>query len=318
MASPGSGESDVASVHTTHYPGRLQNSTNQSTPLPHWVIPSREVNAYRDSPLGIAKGGGSVFKGSWAGSLVAVKILSSKTPVDNLLDRVQPWQSLRHPHVLQVFGISTLDTDPPFLVTQLYPNGNANEFLVKNPGADRAKIIFECILGMKYLHDRGIVHGTLNPNNVLVAENGQACVADYGMIEIKPSGNPNLHRYFSPEAWKGTVSRPSDVFAFAMSAFEIFTSAPPWGVLSETQIYQLVVREGDRPDRPEPEVEDKVGLTDRIWEVIEVAWRKESRLRPTFAQVLEMWPPRDQGTRIDTTSERADSPLHNVVGKFTS
>ena len=57
------------------------------------------------------------------------------------MDYVETWQSLRHPHVLQVFGISSLDSNPPFLISQYYPNGNANQFLAENPDADRAKIV---------------------------------------------------------------------------------------------------------------------------------------------------------------------------------
>jgi serine/threonine protein kinase len=84
---------------------------------------------------------------------------------------------------------------------------------------------------------RGIVHGKLKPTNILISENGQACVSDYGMVELKPSSG--CARYFSPEAWKGvcisclqclhllicvffqTISRPSDVFAFGMSSYEV-------------------------------------------------------------------------------------------------
>jgi hypothetical protein len=58
-----------------------------------------------------------------------------------LFDRIQNWQILRHPHVLQVFGVSSLDADPPFIISQYNPNGNANEFLAKNPAANRAKIV---------------------------------------------------------------------------------------------------------------------------------------------------------------------------------
>jgi hypothetical protein len=58
-----------------------------------------------------------------------------------LVDRIQSWQILRHPHVLQVFGISALDADQPLIISQYYPNGNANEFLAKNPAADRGKIV---------------------------------------------------------------------------------------------------------------------------------------------------------------------------------
>ena len=82
--------------------------------------------------------------------------------------------------------------------------------------------MFECALGMQYLHEvrfslvygitfnrflpcrcqRGITHGNLKPTNILVTESGQACVADYGMIDTIRSGGAYA-RYLSPEAWKG-------------------------------------------------------------------------------------------------------------------
>jgi hypothetical protein len=37
----------------------------------------------------------------------------------------------------------------------------------------------------------------------MIAENGQVCIADYGMVEMKPSGSASAHQYFSSEAWKG-------------------------------------------------------------------------------------------------------------------
>jgi hypothetical protein len=43
--------------------------------------------------------------------------------------------------VLQVFGVSSIDADPLFIVSQYYPDGNAKEFLVRNPSGDRAKIV---------------------------------------------------------------------------------------------------------------------------------------------------------------------------------
>jgi len=70
---------------------------------------------------------------------VVLTILSAK--LQSLLDLIQKWQSLRHPHVLQIFGVSAIDDDPPFIISQYNPNGNANEFLAKNPTADRAKIV---------------------------------------------------------------------------------------------------------------------------------------------------------------------------------
>jgi hypothetical protein len=66
-------------------------------------------------------------------------------------------------------------------------------------------------------------------------------------------------------------------------------SAPPWGVLSNNHIYQLVVRENDRPDRLDPDFERKRGLTNQIWEIMQAAWQKDANLRPTFAQIIQSW-----------------------------
>jgi serine/threonine protein kinase len=52
-------------------------------------------------------------------------------------------------------------------------------------------------------YQRGVVHGGLKPTNILIAYNGQACVADFGMFGLEPSGSVYSHRYFSPEAWRG-------------------------------------------------------------------------------------------------------------------
>jgi hypothetical protein len=73
------------------------------------------------------------------------------------------------------------------------------------------------------------------------------------------------------------------------NGYQIFTSTPPWGVLSESHIYQLVVRENDRPDRPEPTIEQKNGLTDTVWRIMEASWHKEVTLRPTFSQIVNLW-----------------------------
>ncbi|KAJ7639905.1 hypothetical protein B0H17DRAFT_855077, partial [Mycena rosella] len=80
------------------------------------------------------------------------------------------------------------------------------------------------------------------------------------------------------------VSRSSDVFAWGMSALEIFTSTAPWGILSEKQIFRFVVQEHSRPDRPD----EDFGLTDRIWDVIEKTWLRDSRSRPTFNTLVQL------------------------------
>ncbi|KAF9258987.1 hypothetical protein L218DRAFT_800921, partial [Marasmius fiardii PR-910] len=49
----------------------------------------------------------------------------------------------------------------------------------------------------------GIVHGNLKSSDVLVAEDGRACIADYEMKAFQSSRNDEAYRYYSPEAWSG-------------------------------------------------------------------------------------------------------------------
>ncbi|KAF7291470.1 Protein kinase domain-containing protein [Mycena kentingensis (nom. inval.)] len=227
---------------------------------------------------------GRIVFGKWKGSTVVVKAsLQAQKPV--LEERGELWTSCRHANVLQVFGISPSNADPLFLVTPHQSNGNIMGYLKQNPDVDRTKLVFDVVVGMNYLHSRDIVHGSLKPNNILINPDNTASVADYGMIEVQSNSGSPGHRYLSPEGWKGTVSRPSDVFAFAMCALEIFSGTPPWGILSEKQIFRLVVQQDMRPDRPD---EQDFGLTDHVWGVLEECWSKVSRLRPTFDIISQL------------------------------
>ncbi|KAK0451365.1 uncharacterized protein EV420DRAFT_1560606 [Desarmillaria tabescens] len=223
------------------------------------------------------------------GVIVAIKVLSTEVSPDNLLNRVQQWQKMNHPNISQVFGMSPDHQGPLYIIMPCYFHGNSRQYLDQNPNVDRRKIVFQTALGMQYLHSCNVVHGGLKPSNILINDSGDACVSDWSMMDFQTSQNKEAHRYYSPEAWKGTTSFLSDVYAFAMSAYELFTSTLPWGVLPEKHIYQLVVYENSRPDRPDPTIEARAGLTDHIWGIIEESWHKESRLRPSFDIIIRLW-----------------------------
>ncbi|KAJ6602491.1 hypothetical protein DFH09DRAFT_1124971 [Mycena vulgaris] len=270
-------------------------------PTTAWIIRPDELQLDDDAHLG-----GCIAQGRWRNSLVIVKVLSKQAEANALHGRGDLWTSLRHPNVLQMFGVSPLDADPLYVVTQFQPNGNVLRFLEQNPHADRARIVSDIACGMQYLHARGVVHGSLKPTNVLINVDGVPCISDCGMIEVQTSGSHG-HRYFSPEAWKGTVSRSSDVFAWAMTALEIFTSKAPWGILSEKQIFRLVVRQDSRPDRPD----EDFGITDHIWGIMEECWHRESRLRPTFDILVQLLQ-NNVGRRIQPQSRSSSSSIPRV------
>jgi hypothetical protein len=87
-------------------------------------------------------------------------------------------------------------------------------------------------------------------------------------------------------------------------------STPPWGLLAENHIYQLVVRENERPDRQERDIERKFGITDKIWGIMEGSWQKDPALRPTFTQIVELCQHLDE----EVVMVRPISPSNSVIG----
>ncbi|GAB1522805.1 Serine/threonine-protein kinase [Rhizoctonia solani] len=266
---------------------------------PRWVISEGDIQIDQNAPLG--RGGfGTVFKGKWNGATVAVKRLVKDASAETLLREVELWQGLRHPHVVQFFGASPKYSPNAFIVSQYLANGNALMYLKRNPRADRAKLSRETAVGMEYLHSMGIIHGDLKAANVLITDTGSAALADFGLSEVKQDSSSRAHvtenvsgspRYLSPERWRGVLNKASDVYAWAMTTLEIFTEQPPFGYINGIDIiYHLVVREKQRPDRPEPEIGLARGLTDDIWFLITKAWDQDPQLRPTFKQLSLLFP----------------------------
>ncbi|KDQ13809.1 hypothetical protein BOTBODRAFT_33247 [Botryobasidium botryosum FD-172 SS1] len=248
---------------------------------PQLIIPPHQISADTKPPS--TSSVANTFRGVWGGSVVAVKKLPAECPRPALIEHVRRSQSIRNPHLLQILGASPLDADPPYIVTPYLMNGTIMEYLSNHPTVARIKAVYQIALGMSHLHSLKVIHGRLKPTNILINDHGHVCITDYGLYQLNniPASSP---RYYSPEAWKGAVSKPSDVYAFAMTSYEILAMTKPWGFLSDTQIYQLVVRENERPDRPYLEAPHEI--ISRDWELLEAAWHSDPNARPTFSEIV--------------------------------
>ncbi|KAJ7351218.1 kinase-like protein [Mycena albidolilacea] len=201
--------------------------------------------------------------------------------------------TLRHPNILQFLGANTMD-DRPFVVMPLLPY-NAREFLRARPDFEPLHILRDISLGLEYLHSRKICHGDLKGINVLVEEFGRALLCDFGLARIKAditsrtralsdtvvSGSRN---WMAPELLSGSLPRtPSDIYAFGMTLYEVYTGEIPMSTIPYADFIELVFRFGVRPDRPE---EDECPrMNDGIWDLAERCWNKDPKARPTARQI---------------------------------
>ncbi|KAI8921774.1 hypothetical protein BC831DRAFT_515021 [Entophlyctis helioformis] len=258
-----------------------------------WSVSADDVDIMWDSPLG--KGSyGRIYKAVWNRREVAVKVMTEahgRQAAEAIEREANIWFPLHDPNVLKLWRVC-LNADEPFIVMPLM-QGDLVSFLRRYPDMDiDARITFMAGIasGMQYLHElpNPIIHGDLKANNVLVDDRCQAQITDFGLSFIKSLSKSNTKshtsatRWIAPEKYKrGYKPAPSaDVFAFAMTCYEIITGRPPFVEEVHDNIVERWIIDGERPDRPE-------GVPDSLWTLITRCWDHEPTARPTFRQICE-------------------------------
>ncbi|KAL2914516.1 U1 snRNP protein [Polyrhizophydium stewartii] len=259
-----------------------------------WTVEADSVDILWDRKVGSGSFG-SIYHAVWDHRLVAVKLMDGahgRTAIEAIEKESAVWYPLNHPNVVRLWGVC-LNTDKPFLVMPLMQADLAH-FLMRNPDTPlsvRVGFLLGIARGMQYLHGRPhpIVHGDLKANNVLLAESGDVCITDFGLAFIKTSSTANTERrtgavrWIAPEKLSRTYSlaTPSDVFAFAMTAFQILTGSVPFADQPSDDIVALWLLRGERPDRPPGSA-----IPDALWGIIQDCWKQDPAERPVFSEIV--------------------------------
>jgi abelson tyrosine-protein kinase 1 len=86
--------------------------------LPNWTITRYEVDLEARIGVGFFS---NVYRGTWRGHTVAVKMLADTTPQKIFVHEVEIWKKLYHPNVLELLGASSTSGEPPwFLVSPFW------------------------------------------------------------------------------------------------------------------------------------------------------------------------------------------------------
>ncbi|KAF5833115.1 hypothetical protein DUNSADRAFT_10665 [Dunaliella salina] len=147
---------------------------------------------------------------------------------------------------------------------------------------------------MLHLHCNNVLHLDLKTRNILLSSScaegkGVICkVSDFGLSVCMENMETHVSSLFqgtlthmAPEVMlKGTCSKASDVYAFGIVLWELFTCGSPFHGVPPALLGHLIVKEGKRPAWP-PVVPK--GYKD----LVEECWDQNPDARPTFEVILQ-------------------------------
>lgn len=181
-----------------------------------------------------------------SGNSVALKVLD-KEKTERLeqrfvgLDKPKEGEvtiTLNHPNIIRTFDHGITSDDEQFLVME-FISGHSLSFLVdiQNEAMQTNCLKFCIDLGdaLCYFHRRGYIHRDICPRNVLVDEQHNVKLIDFGLLVPDtapfraPGNRTGTANYMAPELIKRSkTDQRIDVFSYSVTCYEMYANKLPW------------------------------------------------------------------------------------------
>ena len=193
---------------------------------------------------------------------VAIKILRPEFSEDpQVLERFRREiilsRDLGHPNVLRVYHLGQ-DETRRYLTMQWVEGPNLSKLLAEDGALEEpraVRIALKLASALEAAHSRGVLHRDIKPQNILLDENSEPYLTDFGLArEVAGEGitNPGVFlgtpNYVSPEqASTLPLEERSDIYSFGVVLFEMATGRRPFEAESASEVLRKH-RETPPPD----------------------------------------------------------------------
>lgn len=228
----------------------------------------------------IGSGGMStLYKGvqTALGRTVAIKLLHPGLADDeNFIARFErearAASALGHPNIVAVIDFGSED-DVYYIVMEFVPGTDLRVVLNKTPKLPPEvvlAILEETAYGLEAAHEQGIIHRDIKPGNILLSNNGQVKIADFGLARQSsdierisaltlPGSVLGTPAYMSPEQAAGKdVDHRTDIYAMGVMAYELFTGEKPFQGSTYSEIRDQII------NHDPPRITKKAAVTAEI------------------------------------------------------
>jgi serine/threonine protein kinase len=206
---------------------------------------------------------------------------------------IEKLMNVMHPCIAAPFGFVLPTASKELKIARLYArSGSLKDVLSARPlwwtPTAKAIAVAGIVLGMKFLHNLGLIHGGLKPSNVLFDEYHRIQIADFGHSRPNPHESVATARevasmFAAPEMRSGEERTAKiDVFSFALIMFEIVVGVPALGMTSPSEeLGKMPVNACERVEIP--------GFVPEFVSVLIVSGLSANpRERPSFDDISEV------------------------------
>lgn len=196
--------------------------------------------------------------------------------------------NLNHTNLLKPTHVDAWE-GMPYLILPFCSQGSIVKRVGKMSEEEIWKLIHDVASGLAYLHQHDIVHQDIKPDNILVDDNGNYLITDFGISTKARSTlrksvaagtvNAGTMAYMGPERFskQPTPTKASDIWSFGAMVYELITGIPPFeergGILQKNG--------AEIPDINEP-------VSDALKQVVEQMMSLDKDARPTASQLVEI------------------------------
>ena len=231
------------------------------------------------------------------GTVVAVKVLRQELMHDPDLVRRFKNESkaislLNHPNIVKVYDVSVSE-NLQYIVMEYVDGMTLREYLNERGGKltsrETVHFISQILKALDHAHHNGVVHRDIKPQNILLLDNGQLRMMDFGIARISRAENQltggkamgSVH-YISPEQAKGDETDfTSDIYSVGVMMYEMLSGHLPFDAddVVEVAIKQI-------SDKPQSLQELAPNVPHGLVEITERAMAKRPDNR--YASAAEM------------------------------
>lgn len=209
---------------------------------------------------------------------VAVKLLTPGLISPDALSRFASERrilaSLDHPHIARLLDGGTSPAGMPYLVMEYIEGQPINAYCWEHALSIRERLALFCKVcsALAFAHQNLIVHRDIKPSNILVTEQGEPKLLDFGVAKLVDRDAANAAmtvadlraltpRYASPEQLKGErITTATDVYSMGVLLYELLTDRFPYhrSETSQHALHRAILEQ--EPPKPSTAVTRKNGL----------------------------------------------------------